>query len=226
MGSESLVQLVGSLLPLLLGVMINPPYQLAVVVLVIGVGGRRKAGVYLAGYAVGQMLLSLLAFGGLVQITDSEPSTAVAVVKIGLGLFFVVLGVKQVRGRPRHGVKAEQPGWMHKLMTMPSGAAFGIGVISATVFNVKNVSLMIAAADEVAIADVSSATKVIVAVVFTILAPALVAAPWIYATVRGPAADVQLAHLGDWLTQTSWIILTVLFAFMSASLIGGGLDSL
>lgn len=41
---ESLGQLIGALLPLLVGVMINPPFQLACVVLVIGVGGRRKAG--------------------------------------------------------------------------------------------------------------------------------------------------------------------------------------
>ena len=42
---ESLGQLIGALLPLLGGVMINPPFQLACVVRVIGVGGRRKGGV-------------------------------------------------------------------------------------------------------------------------------------------------------------------------------------
>lgn len=119
MGSESLGQLIGALLPLLLGVMINPPFQLACVVLVIGVGGRQKAGVYIAGYACGQMALSLLAFGGLLQISGGEPSTTLGVVKIVLGVFFVYLAVGQLRGRPRHGVKAEEPGWMGKLVTMP-----------------------------------------------------------------------------------------------------------
>ncbi len=226
MGNESLLQLIGSLLPLLLGVMINPPFQLACVVLVIGVGGRQKAGVYIAGYACGQMALSLLAFGGLLQVSGDEPSTTLGVVKILLGLFFVFLAVGQIRGRPRHGVAAEEPGWMGKLVTMPKWAAFGIGVLSATTLNMKNLSLMIAAADEVATSDVASVTKLIVAVVFTILAPALVAGPWIYAVVRGPAADPQLATLKDWLQQTSWIILTVLFAFMSASLVGAGLDAI
>lgn len=226
MAGESFAQLVGGLLPLLLGVMINPAYQLACVVLVIGVGGRKVAGVYLAGYACGQILLSALAFGGLVQVTSGEPNTAVAIVKIALGVFFIFLAIAQVRGRPRKGVKAEEPAWMHKLSTMKPSATFGIGVVSATAMNVKNMSLMIAAADEVATSGVSSASKVIVAVVFTVLAPALVAAPWIYAVVRGKAADQQLVTLGDWLKQTSWIILVFLFAFMSSSLIGGGLDAL
>ena len=226
MAGESLAQLAGALLPLLMGVMINPPFQLALVVLVIGVGGRRKGGVYLGGYAVGQILLSLLAFGGLVQITDGEPSTTMGVIKIGLGVFFLYLAVGQVRGRPRPGVKAEEPSWMSKLMTMRPLAAFATGIVSATLLNVKNMSLMLAAADEVANSGVSSATKVIVAVGFTVLAPALVAAPWIYAVARGPVADVQLAHLGDWLKQTSWIILTFLFVYMAASLVGGGLDAL
>lgn len=99
-------------------------------------------------------------------------------------------------------------------------------MLSATALNMKNLSLMIAAADEVATSGVASVTKMIVAVVFTILAPALVAGPWIYAMVRGPAADARLASLKDWLQQTSWIILTVLFAFLSASLVGAGLDAL
>ena len=68
--------------------------------------------------------------------------------------------------------------------------------------------------------------RTVFATQFTVLAPALVAAPWIYAVVRGPVADVQLAHLGDWLKQTSWIILTFLFVYMAASLVGGGLDAL
>lgn len=223
---DSLLQLVGALLPLLVGVMINPAYQLACVVLVIGVGGRRKAGVYLGGYFCGQILLSALAFGGLVQITKGEPNTAVAVVKICLGVFFLVLAVAQVKGRPRPGIEAEEPGWMNKLTTMAPLAMFGIGVISATLMNVKNMSLMLATAGEVATSGVASATKVIVAVVFTILAPVLIAAPWIYAVVRGEAADAQLAHLRDWLKQTSWIILTFLFIYMAASLVGGGFDAL
>ena len=222
---ESLGQLIGALLPLLVGVMINPPFQLACVVLVIGVGGRRKAGVYLSGYACGQILLSALAFGGLVQLTSGEPNTAVAVIKIALGVWFLYLAVGQVRGRPRRGVKAEEPGWMHKLTTMKPSAAFGTGVLTATALNVKNMSLMLAAADEVATSGVSSTSKVIVAVVFTILSPALVAAPWIYAMVRGAPDDAQLATLGDWLKQTSWIILTFLFVYMAASLVGGGLES-
>ncbi len=226
MAGESLAQLIGALLPLLVGVMINPAYQLACVVLLIGVGGRRRAGVYIGGFACGQILLSALAFGGLVQVTSGEPNTAVAVVKIVLGVFFVFLAIGQVRGRPRKGVKAEEPGWMNKLSTMSALATFGTGVISATALNVKNMSLMLAAADEFATSGVSSITKVIVAVIFTLLAPALVAAPWIYALARGAAADAQLATLRDWLQQTSWIILTFLFIYMSASLVGGGLDAL
>ena len=114
---------------------------------------------------------------------------------------------------------------MRKLTTMKPSAAFGTGVLTATALNVKNMSLMLAAADEVATSGVSSTSKVIVAVVFTILSPALVAAPWIYAMVRGAPADAQLATLGDWLKQTSWIILTFLFVYMAASLVGGGLES-
>ena len=115
---------------------------------------------------------------------------------------------------------------MSKLMTMRPLAAFATGIVSATLLIASATVVMLPSAVEVANSGVSSATKVIVAVGFTVLAPALVAAPWIYAVARGPVADVQLAHLGDWLKQTSWIILTFLFVYMAASLVGGGLDAL
>ncbi len=206
--------------------MINPPFQLAAVVLVIGVGGRRKAGLYILGYFAGQVVLSALAFGGFASIGGGEPNSALAWVKIALGILFVYLAYSQVHGRPRHGAKAEKPSWMVKLVAMSSAATFGAGVIAATVLNVKNISLMVAVADLVATSTLASQTRAIVAVVFTILSPLLVAAPWIYAEVRGPAADEQLARLGEWLTQTSWVILTFLFIYMSASLIGSGLETI
>src|SRR5215203_2825925 len=106
---------IGEILPLAIGVAISPVPIIAIV-LMLGTPRARSNGLaFVVGWVAGLTIVggALLALAsGNSQADDGGPETWVSIVKLVLGLLFMLLAVRTWRGRPSAGQKAAMPKWM------------------------------------------------------------------------------------------------------------------
>ena len=71
----------------------------------------------------------MLLVAGDADDPDSGTSTAVSVVLLALGLLFLVMALKQWRGRPKAGETPEMPRWMSAVDHFTPVKSLGLGVL-------------------------------------------------------------------------------------------------
>ena len=102
-------QAIGDLLPSAIGVALSPVPIIAVI-LILGTPKARSNGpAFAVGWVLGLVIVSvivLLVAGGS-DDPDSGSSTAVDVIKLLIGVLFLVLALKQWQGRPQPGEEAD-----------------------------------------------------------------------------------------------------------------------
>src|SRR4051794_30868348 len=102
---STLGQAIGELLPSAIGVALSP-VPISAVILMLGTPRARTNGpAFAIGWVLGLVVVSgiVLAVAGGSDEPKSGASTTVDVVKLLLGLVFLLMAVKQWRGRPRPG---------------------------------------------------------------------------------------------------------------------------
>ena len=92
--------------------------------------------------------------------------------------------------------------------------------LALTVLNPKNVLLAVAAAAEVAEAGLPAGEKIVVMLVFVLIASAGVLSPLVVAVALGDRSRTLLEGLRAWMTRYNAAIMTVLFLLIGAKLIG------
>ena len=107
------------------------------------------------------------------------------------------------------------PGIDEFTTTKAAGAGFAL-----TVLNPKNVLLAVAAAAEVAEAGLPAGEKIVVMLVFVLIASAGVLSPLVVAVALGDRSRTLLEGLRAWMTGYNAAIMTVLFLLIGAKLIG------
>src|SRR5437763_11820970 len=106
---------IGSILPQAIGVAISPVPVIAVILMLFSQRARSNGLAFLVGWVlalavVGSVVLALASLGKV--STGGTPSTLAYVLKLLLGLFFLVLAIRQWRGRPKAGEEPKVPKWM------------------------------------------------------------------------------------------------------------------
>ena len=149
---------IGDILPLAIGVAISPVPIIAIV-LMLGTPRARATGPafalgWIAGLTVAGTIMLVIASGNATTDTD-KPETWVSLLKLVLGVLFLLLAVKQWRGRPDAGEEAVMPKWMRTIDTFKAGKATITGVVLSGL-NPKNLALTIAAAVAIAQTGISS----------------------------------------------------------------------
>jgi threonine/homoserine/homoserine lactone efflux protein len=221
-------QAIGDVLPLAIGVAISPVPIIAII-LMLGTPRARSTGPafalgWLAGLTVVGMVVLVIASGSDAS-SSGEPATWVGVLKLVLGLLFLLLAAKQWRGRPRPGQEAELPKWMQTIDTFTAGKAVGIGVLLSGV-NPKNLALTIAAATVIAQAEISSGQEAVALAIFIVVGSLTILAPVGIYFALGAEAKRILDDLKGWMSSHNAAIMTVLLLVLGAKLTGDGIGGL
>jgi threonine/homoserine/homoserine lactone efflux protein len=147
------------ILPQAIGVAISPVPIIAVILMLFSQRARSNGSAFLVGWVlalavVGSIVLILANLGKI--SAGGTPSTLAYVLKLLLGLLFLLLSVRQWRSRPKEGEEPQMPKWMATIDQFTTGRAFGLSALLAGV-NPKNLALTLAAVLSIAQANLSGA---------------------------------------------------------------------
>jgi threonine/homoserine/homoserine lactone efflux protein len=221
-------QAIGEILPLAIAVAISPVPIIAIV-LMLGTPRARSNGLafalgWLAGLTiVGGALLALAS--GNSQENDGGPETWVSIVKLVLGMLFLLLAARTWRSRPKAGQEAAMPKWMQAIDTFTTGRSLVFGVLLSGV-NPKNLALTIAAATTIAQTGISGGESAGVLIVFILIGSFSILTPVFIYFALGTRAAVMLDELKDWMAGHNAAIMTVLLLVLGAKLIGDAVGGL
>jgi threonine/homoserine/homoserine lactone efflux protein len=218
-------EVIGSLLPLALGVAVSPIPIIAVILVLLSPRAGSASFAFLLGWVAGVVVVTVI-FVAIASNADlgsaSSPSTAANWIKIGLGVVLLLVAVRQWRTRPRGDDDAVLPAWMKAIDTLTPVKAVGLGFLLAAL-NPKNLTLCIAAGVEIGGGSLSSGDVVIAVAVFVVLAVSSVAIPVLgYAIARDRMAS-PLNELRAWLTVNNAVVMAVLLAVIGVVMVGKGI---
>src|SRR5690349_11497656 len=227
-GSDVSTALAAAALSAIAVALVNP-LAIAAVILLLFSPRAGSAAAFLAGWLAGLVvILGLLLF--VIPLdramgTEAAPSTLASVIRLLLGLFLLALAVRRWRSRPKVGEVAKSPVWMTALAAAAPPKAAGLGVLMAGL-NPKNLAFIVPAAIAIAEAGLATADKVIVLVVFVVLASVGVAVPVIWHAMARERASVTLTGWRDWLTANYGAIMAAIFLLIGVKLVAQGLGGL
>jgi len=221
-------QAIGEILPLAIGVAMSPLPIIAIVLML----GTPRAGsngpAFLVGWVAGLTIVGtvmlVIASGNATQSTG-EPDTWVGVLKLLLGVIFLLLAVRTWRGRPKAGQEASMPKWMQTIDTFTAGRSLGSGVLLSSV-NPKNLALTIAAATAIAQTDISNGQQAGALAVFIVIGSVTIIAPLVIYFAMGSKATEILNGLKTWMVASNATIMTVMLLLLGALLLGDGISAL
>jgi hypothetical protein len=220
-------QAIGDLLPSALGVALSPVPIIAVI-LILGTpkassNGPAFAVGWVAGLCVVSVVVVLLASGSDDQ--DSGASTTLDVIKLLLGVLFLVAALAQWRKRPKAGQPAEMPGWMQTIDRFTPGTSLGFGAALSGA-NPKNLALTLAAAASIAQAGLDGGGTAVSIIVFVVVGSLTVAGPVLFNLLAGDRAAGPLASIKTFMTDHNAAIMMVLLLVLGAKLLGNGIAGL
>jgi len=219
---------IGDLLPLSIGIAVNPIPIILVVLILDSPKGRANGLTFLGSWFLGLTFLAtvaLLLTDATESATGDQGSTIEAVVRLLLGVLLLYIASKKWGKRPRQGEEAELPNWMASLNALSWVRLLGLG-LTFTIVNPKHIALTVAAMITIAQAGDKSGTAIALLAIFIVLSSAGVAIPVIYSLAGGEGAKATLAEWKEWLSANNAAILAVLFLVFGVVLLSKGLGGL
>ncbi|MGR6999308.1 GAP family protein [Yinghuangia aomiensis] len=140
-------------------------------------------------------------------------------------MLFLLLALRQWRGRPRAGREAALPGWMATIDGFTAVKSAGLAFVLAVV-NPKNLALVLTAAVSVAGATTATGDRVAAAAVFVAIASLCTVVPFAVYLLGGPKAAATLDGWKTWMAAHNAAIMTVLFLILGAKSVGDAVSGL
>jgi threonine/homoserine/homoserine lactone efflux protein len=216
------------ILPAGVAVALSPVPIMAVILALFSQQSRRNGLVFLAGWVMGLMALVAVL---LYAVDLSKAAFAeqwlpiVSVLKILLGMVFIVLAIVQWRRRPAADEMRPLPAWTARLEAF-SPVKTLLVAIGLCVINPKNLTLTLAVMLALTNAGTPTWQNWLGLSVFIVVGSLTIAAPVLYRLFAGSQADTKLADAKQWLQANSTTVMVVVFLLMGALLIGKGLEGI
>jgi Sap, sulfolipid-1-addressing protein len=228
---EHLIRMVtasGELLPLAVAIAISITTVITTVLMLLSPKAKSRTVGLLVGCVVGVggavALFALLA--DLLPTQDSGGSSpAATAINMVVGVLLVVLALRQWRGRPARGDRAELPKWMAGVDSMMPSKALVLGLLLSAVVP-KNLLLALSAGLIVGEAGFSVGEASVVIVVFTAIATSTVAVPVVAHLVAPARMRGPFEGLREWLVENNVAIMVVVLLVIGVVMIGNGIASL
>jgi hypothetical protein len=200
-----------------LAVTLEPFPAIALILLLSTPRGARKGAAFVASWMaclVVVVVATVAVTGGQPLQRGSAPSTAALVVKLGLGLVLIGLGVRQ---RGRIGRPRAEPTWMARLDHLSYGSAAVLGTF------LQPWSLVAAGAITVLSASIATFGEYVALLYFCLLGSASLLAIELYAVFRPDASETRLGNLREWLDAHRDQAIVVVSLVVGAWLVGNSL---
>jgi threonine/homoserine/homoserine lactone efflux protein len=219
---------IGQMLPAAVGVALSPMPVVAVVLMLVSRRGRANGPAFVLGWVLGLTILGAIVLGlssGADASDGGQPATWVGVLKLGLGVLLLLVGVRQWRGRPHGDERPPAPKWMAALDTFTPVKAAGAGVLLSGL-NPKNALLSIGAAAAIAGTGIAADEQALAYGLFVLIATIGVGTPVVLFFVLGDRSRHILDALKEWMAANNAVIMAVLLLLLGVKLIGDGISVL
>jgi hypothetical protein len=217
---------IGNALPFGVGVALSPTAAFLVLLILASSNGRINALAFLVGWIVAIVVVGTIA---LLLASEENASTAggpadwLSIVKVGLGIALLALGVMERRGSPR--AQADLHRWADTVDTLTPVKSAGVAALFAAI-KPKNLILVLGACAAIAQTGTSTATEAVALAVFALIASIGVALPLAVGPLMGNRATTVLRGLRDWTARENPTIVSVTCLIIGAVLIGNGISAL
>jgi threonine/homoserine/homoserine lactone efflux protein len=220
-------QAIGDLLPSAMGVALSPVPIIAVILMLGTPRASTNGPAFAAGWVLGLVIVSaiVLVVASGSDDPDSGASTTVDVIKLVLGVLFLLMAFNQWQGRPKPGQEATLPKWMTTMDAFTPGKSLVLGAALSGA-NPKNLALTLAAAASIAQAGLSAGESTIAVAVFVVIGSLTVAGPVLFYMFAGQRAAEPLASIKQFMTDHNAVIMMVVLLVLGAKLIGNGIAGL
>lgn len=234
--------LILSLLPLALGVVLSPLAIMALVAVLLSHNARANGTMFMIGWAAAVVVVLAASFGIFTALEVHERAALpvwVSIVRLvlGAGLLLAAVFVYR-RGRvkvqemavastPSEVVAAapQLPGWLHTVESFSPGRSLLLG-FGIFVLNPVDASCAILAALDLRLADLPDSQLLIVGILFAILGIVPIAAPVIFTLVRGAAAKPLLDRTREWIAGHTSLLNAALLVIIAVLQIQKGVSGL
>ena len=218
----------GELLPLAVAIAISVTTIITTVFMLLSPEAKSRTVGLLVGCVdgVGGAVALFTLLADLLPTQDSGGSSLEAsVIKMVVGVLLVVLALRQWRGQPASGDRAELPKWMAGVDSMMPGKALILGLLLSAVVP-KNLLLALSAGLIVGEAGFSGGRAAVVIVVFTAIATSTVAVPVVAHLVAPARMRGPFERLREWLVENNVAIMVVVLLVIGVVMICNSIASL
>jgi hypothetical protein len=204
---------------------LSPMPALVAIVILLGARSKTKGLAYLCGWALGVLLLGVAALvaswtlGSKLLLPSPSPKP---LLRMALGLAFLVLAVREWQSRPKESSEADLPGWVSGSERLSRRRVAVLGLALAVV-NPKNLGLAIAMVLVITRSSLAIPGRIVSLLTFVALACVGVALPVIYFAALGDRAERHLVRIRAWLTANNAGLMSALFLLLAVLFIAGGL---
>lgn len=216
----------GEMLPFAVGTALSPIPLIAIVLVLMGQGGRRSGSCFVLGRLLGiGVLVTLVTLLAEVLPDSQEVTAAGGWLRIALGAGLIWLAVTKWRKRPGADAEPELPGWMSSLDSLSGPRAFGTGLLISAI-NPKELAFAIGAGIAIAAAGPGLVGDPLLLALYTVLAGSSVLVPLLVYLAAAGRLDAGLRSLQTWLVANNVAIIAVVLLVLGALMIGNGLEAL
>ncbi|MFJ6808647.1 GAP family protein [Streptomyces anulatus] len=217
---------IGAMLTSAVGIAISPLPLIAVVLMLATPKGRTNGIAFTAGWVAGlaAVVAVVVAAGSGLHTDGTKPSWAYWL-KLALGLLFVLMALKQWRGRPRAGHEAAPPKWMRAIDRFTAAKAAGLAVVLVAA-NPKNLVLAVGGAVSIATSDAGTGSKTVAAVLMVLVGSLCTLLPLGVYLLGGSSSAKVLGGWKEWMSLHNAAIMTTVLAVLGAKYVGDALTGL
>ena len=222
-----MVNPVGDMLPLAIGVMISPLSIVAVISMLLTRRGRGNSLTFLLGWILGLIIIGSIVFSiaGMRDYSPgSEPSIAASIIKLLAGVLLLFLATMMWR----ISIRGEQPKLLAQINAMKTFTpvkAFGLGLLLSAAYP-KNLTLTLIAALTIVQAQVSTLLNIEVFVIFIIICSILIIIPVFASFVLGDASLQILNRWKAWNEKHYTAVMVIILIGLATMNLGKGLTGL
>lgn len=220
---------VGQMLASAVGIAISPLPLIAVVLMLSTPRGRANGLAFTAGWllslavVVGAVVAA--ASGGNADRHSHGTSGWAAWVKLGLGVVFLLLAVRQWRGRPREGHEPGTPKWMAAIDGFGPAKSAGLAAVLAVV-NPKNLVLAVGGALGIAASGADGGGKAAAAALMVVIGSLCALLPLGVYLCGGSRAAHVLDGWKTWMAAHNAAIMVTVLAVLGAKYVGDAVSAL
>ena len=219
---ESVLEVVGTSLPLALGIAAAPWAIITLMILLLTPRAVSNAYAFLLGWYIGLMAVGILILSspGLMDDTG-EPSQLMGWIRIGMAAVFLITSLFFFKNIPIRRDQQTIPKWIEKVDTFGFFQASFIGFLLSTL-NFKNSSMVVVGAAFIARQDLNTSQELIALLVFCLIASIGVLIPHIIFLLFRQNAEHIFGKIKIWILKNRvLILLVILLVFGGISLYKG-----